>query len=110
MGRLVWHATAKRLPTPVAQQPRVGLGLLKKPFPGQTSSFQFSPLSSSQNWEIFFWVINPSKIWPALSLSAISLSIEDFLSDAVFAHSDNETCPFNSLYFDEVNNVTLLYD
>ncbi|GFX61773.1 hypothetical protein TNCV_1382711 [Trichonephila clavipes] len=50
-------------------------------------------------------VINPSKIWPAFSSSANWLSIEDFFIGAVFVHSDNVICPFNSLYFDEVNNV-----
>ncbi|GFX94788.1 platelet-activating factor acetylhydrolase [Trichonephila clavipes] len=38
--------------------------------------------------------INPSKIWPALSLCANWLGIEDFFSGAVFVHSDNVACPF----------------
>ncbi|GFV85772.1 hypothetical protein TNCV_2003921 [Trichonephila clavipes] len=60
------------LPSSVARQPRVGLGLLKKPFSGQPSSM--SQLVGNQS----------------------------FFSGAVYVHSDNVTCPFNSLYFDEV--------
>ncbi|PRD35743.1 UNVERIFIED_CONTAM: hypothetical protein NCL1_10588 [Trichonephila clavipes] len=44
-------------------------------------------------------VINPSEMWPTLSSCADWLSIEDFFSGAVFVHSDNVTCPFNSLHF-----------
>ncbi|GFX19289.1 hypothetical protein TNCV_3014281 [Trichonephila clavipes] len=51
--------------------------------------------------------INPSEIWPAPSSCADWLRIEDSFSGA-FVHSDNVTCPFNSLYFDEVDNVRFL--
>ncbi|GFV68727.1 hypothetical protein TNCV_1902431 [Trichonephila clavipes] len=37
------------LSSSVARQPRVGFGLLKKPFPGQPSSCQCYPIPSSQN-------------------------------------------------------------
>ncbi|GFX09182.1 transposon Tf2-9 polyprotein, partial [Trichonephila clavipes] len=45
-----------------------------------------------------------SKIWPAPSSCTNWFSIEDPFSGVVLVHSDNVTCPFNSLYFDEVNN------
>ncbi|GFW01605.1 DDE_3 domain-containing protein [Trichonephila clavipes] len=48
--------------------------------------------------------IHPSKIWSTLPSYPNGLGIEDFFSDVVFVHSDNETCSFNSLYFDEVND------
>ncbi|GFX18621.1 hypothetical protein TNCV_3310821 [Trichonephila clavipes] len=49
--------------------------------------------------------INPSMIWSVLLCVPIGWALKTLFSDAVFVHSDNVTCSFNSLYFDEVNNV-----
>ncbi|GFU92610.1 hypothetical protein TNCV_4795381 [Trichonephila clavipes] len=92
----------------MAQQPRVGLGLLKKPFPSASllhaSVLQFFVLKTRRS-------SRSSKIWPALSSCANWLGIEDFFSGALFVHSDNLTCPpFNLLYLMKLTMSDPLYD
>ncbi|GFW85976.1 hypothetical protein TNCV_1967841 [Trichonephila clavipes] len=88
----------------LARQPRVGLGLLKEPFPDlPASALQFLVLKTRRSFSrptshLIFSL-------PFLRVP-IDWALKTFLMVQSSVHSDNAACPFDSLYFDEVNDVT----
>ncbi|GFW81690.1 hypothetical protein TNCV_2883641 [Trichonephila clavipes] len=102
-GRQVASHDFRENPSQLHESPGWALAFSRSLFQASllpASVLQFLALKTRRSFS------SPSEIWPALLRVPIGRALKTFLGCGL--HSDNVTCPINSLYFHEVDTVRFL--